>query len=193
MSPRTTGTLVCLLLLTAGLRGQRYSFKRYDQSSGLPNQNVRTLLQDRAGFLWIGTDNALYRYDGRQYRTFSTADGLPPARVEALHQSNDGTIWVATSSGLARLDGERFEIVSSLRGMGALASDRMGRLYVNWQGPAGSRKGGGGARQPEFHRPQSRPSQASGSISIRSGPVVSCGRRLLVRWRARALAEGVPR
>src|SRR5580704_4727483 len=108
---RTIPALACLVLRAPGLDAQRYSFKRYDQDSGLLNQNVRTLLQDRTGFLWVGTDNGLFRYDGSHFRSFTTADGLPSAKVEDLNQTVDGTLWVATLSGVARLNGERFESV----------------------------------------------------------------------------------
>jgi signal transduction histidine kinase/ligand-binding sensor domain-containing protein len=181
---RSASALACLLLLPAVLCGQRYSFKRYDQSSGLPNQNVRALLQDRTGFLWIGTDNGLYRYDGRRYRTFSTADGLPAARVEVLHQTNDGTIWVSTSSGLARLRGERFEAVEvPSRGMTALASDGLGRLYAGGgKGLMVSGTAASAARTPEF-RVYPNPMQASQmvkGIAVSDTGVVwyGCGRQL---------------
>ena len=51
MVRRTTCALIWLALLSAGVHAQRYSFKRYDQDSGLANQNVRALLQDHTGFL----------------------------------------------------------------------------------------------------------------------------------------------
>jgi len=129
---RAACALFCLTLLSAGGYAQRYSFKYYDRESGLLNQAVHALLQDRAGFLWIGTINGLYRYDGRRFRGFSMADGLPASEVQAIHQSRDGTLWVATPRGLARLRGERFEVVDISPGTGANAvtSDSFGRLYV---------------------------------------------------------------
>ncbi|HYL79393.1 MAG TPA: two-component regulator propeller domain-containing protein, partial [Candidatus Acidoferrum sp.] len=132
MRSRTTSAVLCLGLLATGLDAQRYSFKRYDQDSGLPSQSIRCMLQDRLGLLWIATDNGLYRYDGHSFRSFTTDDGLPAARIEALHQTRDGTLWVGTFPGLARLKGERFEIVDTSPGRGALAlaSDATGRLYV---------------------------------------------------------------
>ncbi len=99
------------------------------------------LLQDRAGFLWIGTENGLYRYDGRRFRGFNVAEGLPASEVQAIHQTQDGTLWVATPRGLARLRGERFEAVDISPGTGANAvnSDSFGRLYVGLsQGPSGA-------------------------------------------------------
>jgi signal transduction histidine kinase/ligand-binding sensor domain-containing protein/CheY-like chemotaxis protein len=129
---RVAYALLCLVLLSAEAYAQRYSFKYYDRESGLPSQGVHTLLQDRTGFLWIGTESGLYRYDGRRYRAFSVAEGLPDSEVRAIHQSNDGTLWAATPRGLARLRGERFEAVDISPGIGANAvnSDARGRLYV---------------------------------------------------------------
>jgi signal transduction histidine kinase/ligand-binding sensor domain-containing protein/CheY-like chemotaxis protein len=129
---RTIGAFAWLIMLPDVLHAQRYSFKRYDQDSGLLNQNVRTLLQDRTGFLWVGTDNGLFRYDGSRFRGFNTADGLPASQIEDLNQTADGTLWVATLSGVARLDGDRFKAVdiSPGRGSVAIASDARGHLYV---------------------------------------------------------------
>jgi ligand-binding sensor domain-containing protein len=124
--------LLCLAVLSAGGYAQRYGFKHYDRNSGLLDEGVHALLQDRTGFLWIGTENGLYRYDGQRFRGFSVADGLPAAEVHAIHQSEDGTLWAATPRGLARLRGERFETVDISPGTGANAvgSDSFGRLYV---------------------------------------------------------------
>jgi signal transduction histidine kinase/ligand-binding sensor domain-containing protein/CheY-like chemotaxis protein len=193
---------VALVLLPAGLSGQRYSFKHYDRDTGLPNLSVTTLLQDRTGFLWVGTENGLFRYDGRRFRGFTTTDGLPSSQVEALAQTKDGTLWVATLSGLARLTGERFETVdfSPGRGTMAIASDSMGRLYVGTsQGLLISRSPVGASGKPAFTL-YTLPTQKAAlvrSIAVpKSGPVwYSCGERLcrLDSGRVDSRAEwGVP-
>lgn len=174
-------TVVCLAL--PSLLAQRYSFKRYDQESGLPDQSIRTLLQDRTGFLWIATDNGLFRYDGHRFRGYTQEDGLPASQVEALYQTTDGTIWAATIPGLARLKGERFEAVdiSGKRGAGALVSDSWGRLYVGtWSGlvvlgsPASSK--------PDlrlYPMPSGEPSPVRAVAISPSGAVwFTCGRQL---------------
>src|ERR1035437_8875965 len=99
---------VLVLLLAGVLPGRRYSFKEYGQDAGLTNLDVYCLMQDRTGFLWVGTDNGLFRYDGRQFRAYTKAQGL------------------------ARLQGETFETVRSGPGNGAhaIASDGRGNLYV---------------------------------------------------------------
>ena len=139
-------------MLLPGVYAQRYSFKRYDQESGLPDQSVRCLLQDRAGFLWVGTENGLFRYDGHRFRGFTTDDGLPASQIEAMHQGRDGTLWVATLPGLARLNGERFEAVdiSPARGPGAIATDSAGRLYVGTFRGLIVAESAGGSQKPAF-------------------------------------------
>ena len=142
---------VLVLLLAAALAGQRYSFKEYGQDAGLTNLDVYCLMQDRTGFLWVGTENGLFRYDGRQFRAYTKAQGLPSVQIEALHQTADGEIWAGTSQGLARLKGDSFEAIRSGPGNAAhaIASDTRGNLYVGTTlgllvappaGPRGDRK-----------------------------------------------------
>ncbi|HKC23287.1 MAG TPA: diguanylate cyclase [Thermoanaerobaculia bacterium] len=93
------------------------------------------LLQDRAGFLWAGTADGLYRYDGRVFTRFGVADGLPSARVTALHETKDGRFYVGTLSGLARLDGVGFRALGAKSGLpeatvADLASDAAGTVFV---------------------------------------------------------------
>jgi signal transduction histidine kinase/ligand-binding sensor domain-containing protein/CheY-like chemotaxis protein len=178
---RAARAFLCLALLSAGAYAQRYSFKYYDRESGLPNQSVHALLQDRAGFLWIGTTNGLYRYDGRRFRGFKVAEGLPASQVQAIHQTQDGTLWVATPRGLARLRGERFETVDISPGTGANAvnSDSFGRLYV------GSAKGllvlvppvGAGKPTSTLYRVPELKTQTVRSVAVSpAGPVwYTCG------------------
>src|SRR5664279_4325716 len=86
MTPGLRGSILALLL-AAALSAQRYSFKEYGQDAGLTNLDVYCLMQDRTGFLWVGTENGLFRYDGRQFRAYTKAQGLPSVQIEALHQT----------------------------------------------------------------------------------------------------------
>src|ERR1035438_3675 len=90
MTPCLRRSIVALLLATA-LSAQRYSFKEYGQDAGLTNLDVYCLMQDRTGFLWVGTENGLFRYDGRQFRAYTEAQGLPSVQIQALHRSEEHT------------------------------------------------------------------------------------------------------
>lgn len=121
-----------LVLLPTGLLAQRYGFKLYDHRSGLPNLDVRALLQDTHGFLWVGTDNGLYRYDGERFLPFGTLNGLPSPQIESLHETGDGTLWAVTPAGIARMEGDHFQPLdlAPVQGVYGVTSDRAGTLYV---------------------------------------------------------------
>ena len=123
---------VLVVLLAEVVHGQRYSFKEYGQDAGLTNLDVRCMMQDETGFLWVGTDNGLFRYDGRQFRAYAIPQGLPSAQIMAVHQTGTGEIWAGTPQGLSRLDGDTFETVLAGPGSAVLtvASDARGNLYV---------------------------------------------------------------
>ena len=89
---------------------QRYSFRPYSQ--GLGNPNVTCIQQDRTGYLWVGTQNGLYRYDGSQFQRYGAEVGLPDRIIDTLYLAPDGTLWVGASSGVyfERQDG-RFSAV----------------------------------------------------------------------------------
>jgi signal transduction histidine kinase/ligand-binding sensor domain-containing protein len=61
----------------------------------LPAGGVRAIAQDRQGFLWLGTDTGLIRFDGFSFVTPSEAQPFATERVSALLVSTDGSLWVA--------------------------------------------------------------------------------------------------
>ena len=63
--------LILLLLAYLPLAGQTpYVFRHLKVENGLSNNNVKTILKDREGFLWIGTANGLNRYDGYSFKVY---------------------------------------------------------------------------------------------------------------------------
>jgi signal transduction histidine kinase/ligand-binding sensor domain-containing protein/CheY-like chemotaxis protein len=80
---------------------QHYRFEEYQATAGLTSQVINSLYEDRAGFLWLATNNGLFRFDGHQSVRFSEQDGLPHADILTVAQSPDGVLWVGTWGGLA--------------------------------------------------------------------------------------------
>jgi len=122
-------TLLCLLALVVCAEAQEYKFRYYGKEDGLTNLSVLCLLQDSSGFLWAGTDNGLFRYDGKRFTRFGKNEGLSGATVSALAQTSDGTLWVGTRLELARWDGSRFQIVRQ-GPFEMLAADDRGHLFA---------------------------------------------------------------
>jgi diguanylate cyclase (GGDEF)-like protein len=86
-------TLACFS--TALSPAQHYSFS--DSSSGLDNLNISCAARDNDGFLWIGTDNGLYRFDGAQYTRIGAAQGMTGRSIQDIFIGPDGSMLVGTT------------------------------------------------------------------------------------------------
>jgi signal transduction histidine kinase/ligand-binding sensor domain-containing protein len=85
-------------------RAERLPIRVYTADDGLAGDEINTILQDSRGFLWIGTDTGLSRFDGSRFVSYEPLQGLPSPHVTALLETPDGGLLVGTTGGLARLD-----------------------------------------------------------------------------------------
>jgi diguanylate cyclase (GGDEF)-like protein len=98
-------------------------FEHLARDNELPNSTAPTALaEDGEGFLWIGTQNGLARWDGYHFRSYkadpSVAGSLPDNVINQLHTDSLGRLWIATNSGgLARYEREHDNFV--VYGVGA--------------------------------------------------------------------------
>lgn len=51
----------------------QFHFRHYNIENGISANNISALLQDQKGFIWIGTDNGLSRFDGNQFTFYQKA------------------------------------------------------------------------------------------------------------------------
>lgn len=109
---RKARALFCLLLASVPLPAQEYSFRAFTNADGLNNLAVRRVFQDHTGFLWVSTENGIYRYDGERFEGFGPAQGLPDSLGASLGDAPDGSLLAGGSFGLYRLRGNRFESVT---------------------------------------------------------------------------------
>lgn len=80
-----------------------YMFKHYGVESGLSQSTVFALLQDRTGFIWVGTKSGLNRFDGIMFKVYhasSASYSLGSDIVTSLYEDGDGKIWVGTDAGI---------------------------------------------------------------------------------------------
>ncbi|MGA3334697.1 MAG: two-component regulator propeller domain-containing protein [Terracidiphilus sp.] len=72
--------------------------------NGLPQNTVQALAQTRDGFLWLGTEAGLVRFDGVEFQTYdrNSSPALPGNDIRCLLESRDGALWIGTNAGLAR-------------------------------------------------------------------------------------------
>lgn len=91
------------------------SLERYGLEQGLSQLSVTAVVQDDTGFLWVGTQEGLNRFDGQRFvvqrRQPGREDGPASSSIDALAYDGDGQLWIGTNdAGLERLDlrtGER--------------------------------------------------------------------------------------
>jgi diguanylate cyclase (GGDEF)-like protein len=86
--------------MTLPLGAVHYPFINYRSSAGLPQSNVTSLLQDRDGYIWVGTQTGLAKFDGSRFETLTERDGLAGNYIMDLELDRDGSIWVASQQGL---------------------------------------------------------------------------------------------
>jgi diguanylate cyclase (GGDEF)-like protein/PAS domain S-box-containing protein len=83
---------------------------------GLPQESVLAMVQDREGFLWLGTQAGLVHYDGYRVTAYAAVANDPGALVDnwvgALHEDAAGRLWVGTRGGLQRFDRARESFVT---------------------------------------------------------------------------------
>lgn len=84
-----------VMCCTSYCYSQDYIYKHYDVPHGLPNPTIHALYQDKDGFLWIGTESGLCRYDGTHFKNFTVKDGLPANEVLGVFQDSRGRIWLS--------------------------------------------------------------------------------------------------
>jgi len=116
----------------------QYSLDHWSTRDGLPQNTIQALLQSRDGYLWMGTQEGLVRFDGVRFTVFDHANtaALLNNHVSVLVESRDGSLWAGTfGGGLARLRDGIFEVYDQTHGLSgssvtAVAEDAAGRLWV---------------------------------------------------------------
>jgi len=88
--------------------GVTLRFVHYGLEEGLSQSSILTLSQDNLGFLWIGTQDGLNRFDGYSFKAFRSDPNKPDAlnggEILSIVQIADGVLWVGTNGGLNRYD-----------------------------------------------------------------------------------------
>lgn len=102
------GALLCLLVCSAVLRAQQYAFRSFRQVDGLKNLSINGLATDRDGFLWVATENGVYRFLGSGFQRYGSEDGLAGVDIRDIVADAQGTVWVGTDEDLFRWGEGRF-------------------------------------------------------------------------------------
>jgi diguanylate cyclase (GGDEF)-like protein len=105
---KTVYALIVCLALSLGIQAQQYVFRAYGQAEGLKNLTVNASTMDESGFLWVATEDGVYRFLGSRFERLGPEHGIAELESEDIVADSNGTIWVGTDHNLYRWDGQRF-------------------------------------------------------------------------------------
>ncbi|WP_008293901.1 ligand-binding sensor domain-containing diguanylate cyclase [Congregibacter litoralis] len=98
----------------------QYLIDRYGRDSGLPSDRVWVSEEGPRGYLWIGTQGGLARFDGADFKTFNqqTHEAFNASDIRALEWTPDGDLWIGTyGGGAVFMRGREFESFSKDQGL----------------------------------------------------------------------------
>ena len=96
----------------------QYTRTVWTQEQGLPQDTIRAIVQSSDGYLWLGTDEGLARFDGYEFVVFNKDRGdLPDNSVTALAAADDGALWIGTADGLVCYRNKSFRTYTARDGL----------------------------------------------------------------------------
>ena len=142
-----------VLLLCAGapasaldpsLQPSQYLRENWQTAEGLPQTSAQTIARTPDGYLWIGTQEGLARFDGVRFEVFDGGheSDIPNKHIVVLHVDRAGRLWVGTRAGLAILEGGRFRVYDGNAGLAhayirAIVEDAAGHVWVGTENGRG--------------------------------------------------------
>jgi signal transduction histidine kinase/CheY-like chemotaxis protein/ligand-binding sensor domain-containing protein len=109
----------------------------WNTDAGLPQSSVYSIAQTKDGYMWVGTELGLARFDGVQFTVFDrrNSKGLAANYIQRLLGSRDGSLWIGTDSGLTHYQNGSFRTVATRDGLSsddiqALLETRDGSLWI---------------------------------------------------------------
>lgn len=140
----------CLVLVLCALSASalqpdvaltQFAHSHWDIEQGLPQRSVFAIAQTTEGYLWVGTEEGLARFDGDRFVVFNKFNTPAFKRhgVRSMCTSGDGSLWIGTLDGVVRFDGERFSRIDVIhagqsRTVMSLLCAADGSVYAGTQG-----------------------------------------------------------
>jgi signal transduction histidine kinase/ligand-binding sensor domain-containing protein len=130
-----------VLALNPALDVSQYAHTAWKIRDGFTRGAIFAIAQTPDGYLWLGTESGLVRFDGVRTVPWQPSAGqrLPSNFIDALLVSRDGTLWIGTSKGLASLKDGKLSIYRKTgdSGITALIEDHEGTVWIGAYGNSG--------------------------------------------------------
>jgi ligand-binding sensor domain-containing protein/signal transduction histidine kinase/CheY-like chemotaxis protein/HPt (histidine-containing phosphotransfer) domain-containing protein len=119
------------------LQPSQYLVENWQIPEGLPQSSVQAIARTPDGYLWVGTQEGLARFDGVRFSVFIGGPGVdvPDKHIAVLFVDAAGRLWVGTRSGVAVLDEGHFKSLNRFPELShahvrAITQDSAGHMWV---------------------------------------------------------------
>lgn len=115
---------------------QQYHFNKYSIEEGLSRSGVYSILEDHAGFVWVGTEGGgLCKFDGLNFQEYTRHNGLPSENIRVLFEDDRGVLWLGTSHGLSYFIQGEIQTITTDQGLAdnfvrSITQDYLGNIWV---------------------------------------------------------------
>ena len=131
---------VIIIKTNFSINVQAKEYNRFNNISiedGLSQATVETMMQDSKGYIWLGTNDGLDRYNGYTFKKYSYEKGQENSLVNSyildIKEDSEGNIWVATAAGISKIynDGEKVQNYTSDSESGNLSNDNTTTMLIS--------------------------------------------------------------
>jgi len=129
-----------LLLGCFSISAQQNNFKMFSIEDGLPQSEVRSILEDSRGYLWIGTNSGgVARFDGIHFTVYNKKNGLCGNTVYSIIEDKKGRLWFGTDEGISVYDGFKIKNYTINNGLSnntiyKITEDSKGNIWAGTPG-----------------------------------------------------------
>ncbi len=107
--------IIIVLILGLSVSVRSLEFKHLSIDAGLSQSTIYAILQDKQGFIWIGTQDGLNKYDGYKFIVYrhdpQNIHSLSHNEIFSIYEDSTGTLWIGTGEGLERYDREHDKFI----------------------------------------------------------------------------------
>lgn len=106
-----------------------YAHDTWTTETSLPQASVQAIFQTKTGYLWLGTQEGLVRFDGVHFVQFGSED------ISSFFEDSQGVLWMSTYRGIHKFKDGKFEIIGENEGLSSLncnsiIADAKGRVWA---------------------------------------------------------------
>ena len=124
--------ILCLLFAAQNIEAQSPPFFSYNTENGAPSNEMYWVHQDRDGYIWIGCDAGLYRFNGVRYERFTSSELTARSATGIIQSKTSGRIYAYNfNKQIFYIENEQLKVIKGWKGsVNGLADDGKGNIWI---------------------------------------------------------------